>query len=195
MKRYKTVEEYLKGSKWRNELNKLRQLLLSTELKEEVKWGAPHYTLGGKNLIGIAGFKKYFGLWFHQGVLLKDPKKILINAQEGKTQALRQWRFNNIQEIDDDLILSYIHEAIQNQKDGKEIKPTKKPFVTPELIKKTLDSNPAFKEMFESFNLTRKREVIEYVCSPKKEETRLKKLDQVIPMVIQGVSPNDKYRK
>jgi uncharacterized protein YdeI (YjbR/CyaY-like superfamily) len=39
--------------------------------------------------VGIGGFKSYFGLWFHQGALLTDKAGVLINAQEGRTKALR----------------------------------------------------------------------------------------------------------
>jgi uncharacterized protein YdeI (YjbR/CyaY-like superfamily) len=45
---------------------------------------------GGKNLLGIGAFKNHFGLWFFQGSLLKQNTKLLVNAQEGKTQAMRQ---------------------------------------------------------------------------------------------------------
>jgi uncharacterized protein YdeI (YjbR/CyaY-like superfamily) len=93
MKRANSVDEYIADAgTWKNELKRLREILRSTELKEEVKWGGPCYTCDGKNVVGIAGFKSYFGLWFHQGALLKDPKKVLMNAQEGKTKAMRQWR-------------------------------------------------------------------------------------------------------
>ena len=37
-------------------------------------------------------FKEYFGIWFFQGGTLVDELKVLTNAQEGKTKAMRQWR-------------------------------------------------------------------------------------------------------
>ncbi|MGI9262900.1 MAG: DUF1801 domain-containing protein, partial [Woeseiaceae bacterium] len=65
MKRKKTVEDYIDASdQWSAELTKLRSILTATELTEEVKWGAPCYTYDGKNVVGIAGFKSYVGLWF-----------------------------------------------------------------------------------------------------------------------------------
>jgi uncharacterized protein YdeI (YjbR/CyaY-like superfamily) len=68
-------------------------------MTETVKWGVPVYTIEGKNIVGIAGFKAYVGLWFFQGAMLKDKKKKLINAQDGKTKALRQCRLNSVKEI------------------------------------------------------------------------------------------------
>ena len=43
-------------------------------MKEECKWGKPTYTVDGKNIVIMQGFKEYFGLGFFQGALLKDPK-------------------------------------------------------------------------------------------------------------------------
>ncbi len=66
MKRYKTVDEFIDSAEqYQTELIQLRKILLGTALTEEVKWGAPCYTFGGKNIVGIGAFKSYFGLWFH----------------------------------------------------------------------------------------------------------------------------------
>jgi hypothetical protein len=91
MKRAKSVDEYIADAgSWKSELKRLREILQSTELEEDVKWGGPCYTYNGKNVVGMTGFKSYFGLWFHQGALLKDQKNVLMNAQEGRTKALQK---------------------------------------------------------------------------------------------------------
>ena len=122
-----TVEDYLnKHQDWKKPLTKFREILLGTDLEETIKWGAPVYSLHGKNVVGTGAFKTYVGLWFFQGAFLKDPAGLLVNAQDGKTKALRQLRFTTKEEIDYDLVKKYIREAIQNQKAGKEIKPDTK---------------------------------------------------------------------
>ena len=60
----------------------LRKLIRETRLEETVKWDAPCYTLNGKNVLGIASFKSYVGLWFHNGVFLKDSADHLIQASD-----------------------------------------------------------------------------------------------------------------
>lgn len=80
-------------SSWDQELALLKSIIQKTGLKETVKWGIPVFTFNGQNIVGIAGFKSFFALWFYNGIFLKDPNKVLINAQEGVTKALRQWRF------------------------------------------------------------------------------------------------------
>ena len=64
--------------RWKAEIAEMRRALAGFNLKEECKWGKPTYTLDGKNIVIIQGFKDYFGLGFFQGALLKDPKKVLV---------------------------------------------------------------------------------------------------------------------
>ncbi len=54
MKRYKTPEEYIANNKdWQQSLILLRDILLSTQMTETVKWGVPVYTFLGKNIVGF----------------------------------------------------------------------------------------------------------------------------------------------
>ncbi len=48
----------------------MRRVLASFPMKEECKWGKPTYTVNGKNIVILQGFKEYFGLGFFQGALL-----------------------------------------------------------------------------------------------------------------------------
>ena len=143
MKRAISVDEYIADAgSWKSELVRLREILRSTELEEDVKWGGPCYTYNGKNVVGMAGFKSYFGLWFHQGALLNDQKKVLMNAQEGRTKALRQWRMQTAKDIKPTIIKSYVREAIKLADEGKQIAPArKKPLVVPPDLKKALGAN------------------------------------------------------
>ena len=110
----KSVEDFFdRDSPWKNELQQMRRILLSTGLTEALKWGMPHYHLGAKNLLGLCGYKAYFGIWFHTGAELPDPAGKLSNAQPGKTKMMRQWRMTSAADIDEALILDYVQDAIQ----------------------------------------------------------------------------------
>ena len=196
MKRAKSVDEYIENSPhWQSELNKLREILTSTALTEEIKWGAPCYTHGGKNIVGIAAFKDYFGLWFHQGVFLSDPAGVLINAQEGKTKALRQWRFTSGKDIKVRQIKSYVSEAIGLQEQGKELKPERnKKFDVPAELDQALAGNRQAKAAFAQLTPGRQREYATYVAEAKREATRVGRTEKVIPMILAGVGLHDKYR-
>ncbi len=195
MKNIKTVEDYIAGTgEWTEALEKLRSILLDTEMEETVKWGAPVYTIDGKNVVGIGAFKSYFGLWFFQGVFLKDKENVLVNAQEGKTKALRQWRFNSISEMDEKLIKKYVLEAIENQRAGLELKPEKKQLVLPDELAQALKANADLKKAFQKLTPGRQKEYAEYISEAKRAETRQSRLEKCEPLILKGIGLNDKYR-
>ena len=196
MKRYKTVDEYISSSKqWNNELQELRKIILNTDLEETVKWGAPVYTFDNKNVVGLGAFKSYVGLWFFQGALLKDKRKKLVSAQEGVTKALRQWRFNSVDEIDDKIVLEYVNEAIKNQKEGKEIKPSKKSAIkVPKELTELFKKNRKLKKSFDHLTPFKQREYCDYIEGAKREATINSRMEKIIPMILKGVGLHDKYR-
>ena len=198
MKRYKTPEEYIVNHKvWQQSLILLRDILLSTQLTETIKWGVPVYTFEEKNIVGLGAFKSYVGLWFFQGALLNDKKKKLINAQEGKTKALRQWRFNSVKEIEaeSETIKLYLEEAILNQKQGREIKPErKKTLEIPKELIGFFKKDKKVKESFNSLSLSKQREYAEYISETKRDETKQKRLLKIVPIILKGKGLNDKYR-
>ncbi len=196
MKRANSVDEYIDDAGiWKDELKRLRSILQSTELQEDVKWGGPCYTYGGKNVVGMAGFKSYFGLWFHQGALLKDQKKFLINAQEGRTKALRQWRMQTVKDIKPAIIKSYVKEAIKLAKEGKQIAPArKKPIVVPTALKKAFQKNKLASDHFKNMRPGLQREYADYITDAKRDDTKLRRIEKILPMISKGVGLNDKYR-
>lgn len=192
----KKIETYLaKQASWTNELTVLRTIFKSTELVEEVKWGTPTYTYNGSLVAGFAGFKNHYAIWFHQGVFLKDEEKQLVNAQEGKTKAMRQWRFEKETKVDPTLIRLYIEEAIANAKAGKKVKPqqNKTPEI-PEIFQKELEKNAQLNSAF--FNLTpgKQREYASHIGEAKREATQVKRMEKSIPLILSGKGLHDKYK-
>ena len=55
--------------RWELEIAEMRRVLARFAMKEECKWGKPTYTVDGKNVLILQGFKEYFGLGFFQGAL------------------------------------------------------------------------------------------------------------------------------
>ena len=196
MKKHDSVDDYIeKAPHWQDELRQLRKALLATGLDETVKWGAPCYTFAGKNLVGLAAFKSYVGLWFHQGALLSDPEHVLINAQAGKTKALRQWRFGSKREIKVRTVKAYIQEAIELQRQGKALKADRsKPVVLPPELRKALAANKRAKAAFEKLTPGRRREYADYVGEAKRESTRRARVEKAIPLIVAGKGLHDKYR-
>lgn len=197
MKKVISVEEYIEANKYFAEaLTVLRNIIKTTELNESIKWNAPIYDLNGKNVIGLGAFKQHFGLWFFNGVFLKDELKLLVNAQENKTKALRQMRFNSISEIDNKMVLNYINEAIENQKLGKEIKPTrnKTPIEIPDELSALLNTDKALHKSFKAISLSKQREYCSYISEAKRDATKQTRLKKITPLILQGAGLHDKYK-
>ncbi len=183
-----------KVNQWAEELGLLRAIVQKTELVETIKWGGEIYTLNNKNVLGIGGFKSYFGIWFMNGVFLKDEAKVLVNANEGVTKGLRQWRFNSANEINEKLLMQYIQEAIANEKAGLAIKPEKKEAMHCDYLTKALKEDNVLNSAFEQFTPYRQKEFWEYMATAKQEKTKVTRFEKIKPMILERRGLNDKYR-
>ena len=179
---------------WTEELEILRTIIDKTELVETKKWNSPVFTYNSKNVIGLGGFKGYFGLWFFKGVFLSDEANVLVNANEENTKSLRQGRFTSKEEINEKLVLSYIKEAIEVEIAGLEIKPEKKETVIPEVLQSALDNSPELQSAFEALPPYKQREHCEHIESAKREATKLSRLDKSKTLILEGKGVHDKYR-
>ena len=199
MERPKSVEHFIaEQGEWKEMLVKLREIILAADLEEKIKWAMPCYMDRGKNIASIFATKEFVGLWFFQGALLADQYQVLSNAQEGKTKAMRRWKFYSIEELDQIKIHEYLFEAIENQRAGRQIKPargTQKPLIIPPQLQEALEDSAALNAAFNEFTLGKKREFTDYISEAKREETKLKRLEKVKPMIMAGIGLNDKYRK
>ena len=196
MKKIHSIEEYIETHEhFSDALTLLRNIIISTGLNEAIKWSAPVYDIDDKNVVGLGAFKQHFGIWFFNGVFLKDDLNLLVNAQE-KTKALRQMRFNSIDEINKDAVLAYVKEAIENQKAGKEIKPdrSKKKTVIPPELRTVLDKDAALLTSFNALTPSKQREYCEHIASAKREPTKLSRLEKIKPMISKGMGLYDKYK-
>ena len=183
-----------KNNNWTEELDLLKEIIAQTELVETTKWGAPVYVLNNKNVIGIGGFKSYFGIWFFNGVFLKDQNNVLVNAQEGVTKSQRQWRFNSKEEVNEKEVLAYIIEAIENEKAGKVIKATTKEILISKELQLELESDNSLAEAFQKFSLAKQREFHEYIEEAKREATKLARIEKNKPLILEKKGLNDKYK-
>src|SRR5437667_10872489 len=140
------VDGYLRKSKqWQEELQKLRRIVLDCGLSEEVKWRVPCYSFQGRNVLFIGRLKESCVLSFVKGVLLKDPKRILVQQTEN-SQSVRIIRFTNVAEIVklEPVLKAYINEAIAVEKAGLKVKLKKtSEFIIPEELQTKFDEIPA----------------------------------------------------
>lgn len=183
------------NAKWAEELTILASIINKAPLEKSIKWGAEVFTWEGQNVVSYGGFKNFFSLWFYNGVFLKDKYAVLINASEGKTKSLRQWRFTSKEEIDEKKISEYILEAIEIEKKGLKIKQEK--FVAvppPELLADALKTDKIFHTAFKNLTPGKQKEYIIYLNEAKQEATKIKRLEKIRTMILEGKGLNDKYK-
>jgi len=182
-----------KAKQWQIEFEKLRTIVLDCDLSEELKWGVPCYTFEKSNIVLIHGFKEYCALLFHKGVLLKDTAGILVSQTEN-TQATRQIRFTNVEEIEEmeHILKAYIREAIEVEKAGLKV-PYKKTteFNMPEEFQKALDENPTLKTAFEALTPGRRRGYLLHFSQPKQSKTRVSRIEKALQQIFEGKGLND----
>ncbi|MDB5226754.1 MAG: hypothetical protein JWN78_947 [Bacteroidota bacterium] len=189
------VDAYLsKATKRREEMEKLRMIILDCGLTEELKWGQPCYTFQNSNIVLIQGFKEYCALLFFKGVLLKDPNGILIKTGEN-TRVGRQIRFNNVREIIElkSILKIYINKAIEVEKSGlKMTSKEKTKLIFPEEFQKKLNKMPALKAAFDVLTPGRQRGYHLYFSAPKQSKTRESRIEKCIPQILNGKGINDR---
>ncbi|MBA3901894.1 MAG: YdeI/OmpD-associated family protein [Bacteroidetes bacterium] len=182
-----------KASKWQEEYENLRTIILDCGLTEELKWGVPCYTFQKSNIVLIHGFKEYCALLFHKGVLLKDENNLLIQQTEN-VQAARQIRFKNLGEIigKEPVLKAFIHEAIEVEKAGLKIDLKKTTeYNMPEEFQKRLEENKKLKTAFEGLTPGRQRGYILYFTNAKQSKTRELRIEKHLEKILSGKGLDD----
>jgi uncharacterized protein YdeI (YjbR/CyaY-like superfamily) len=189
------VDEYINHkSTWSEELKQLRAIMLSSGMEETVKWGGPTYTINGKNVCGLAAFKNHCGIWFFNGVFLKDEQGLLINAQE-KTKAMRQMCFDRGDVISSELVEDYVLEAIVNEKKGLKVAPSKPgQYVMSEYLKSVMSEDSDLLNGYNALSPGKQKEYSNYISEAKQEKTKAARLTKIKPMILSGAGLHDKYK-
>lgn len=178
--------------KWREEFEALRTIALDSELAEELKWYQACYTLQGKNVVLIHGFKEFCALMFFKGALLRDPNRILVTP--GQHQSARQIRFTNFREIVKmkPIVKAYIREAIKMEKAGLKVKLKETAdFTIPNEFQKKLDEIPGLTAAFRALTPGRQRQYIFHFSQPKQSKTRESRVEKCMHQILIGKGLND----
>jgi uncharacterized protein YdeI (YjbR/CyaY-like superfamily) len=172
---------------WKAEIAAMRRVLAGLAMKEECKWGKPTFTVDGKNIVIMQGFKDYFALGFFQGALLKDPKKILV--QLGQVQAGRVMKFTSAKDITANAatIKAYVSEAIAIEKAGLRMKPRKtSDFPVPGELSERFRKDPAFRRAFNALTPGRQRGYLYHFAAAKQSATRTARIKKAMPAIFEG---------
>ncbi|MBE2226800.1 MAG: YdeI/OmpD-associated family protein [Ignavibacteria bacterium] len=197
MKKSKTnpkVDWYFsKPRNWKEEISILRDVILSSGLNEELKWGCPCYTLEDKNIVLIHIFKEYCAVLFFKGALLKDQENILIQ-QTKNVQSGRQMRFISLAEVKElkPVLKAYINEAITIEKAGLKVEFKKTAeYDMPEEFQIRLDEDAALKKAFYALTPGRQRGYLLYFSAAKQSKTREARVEKYVKNILNGKGMDD----
>ena len=173
--------------RWKAEIATMRRVLAALAMTEECKWGKPTYTVDGKNIVILQGFKEYFALGFFQGALLKDSRKILV--QLGQVHAGRVMKFTSAKDITAKAatIKAYVREAIAVEKAGLRMKPKRTSDVpVPEELSERFRKDQRFKRAFEALTPGRQRSYLYHFAAAKQSATRVARIEKAMPAIFEG---------
>ena len=179
--------------RWGEEFEALRAIALEFPLTEDLKWFQACYTLEGKNVVLIYGFKEFCALMFFKGALLKDPHHNIL-ATPGQHQSTRQIRFTDIHEITNQktIVKAYIREAIEVEKAGLKVTLKKtSDFKIPAEFQQKLNELPALKTAFGALTPGRQRAYLFYFSQPKQAKTRESRVEKCLQQILNGKGLND----
>jgi uncharacterized protein YdeI (YjbR/CyaY-like superfamily) len=156
-------------------------------MTEECKWGKPTYTIDGKNIVIMQGFKEYFALGFFQGALLRDRKKVLV--QLGQIHAARVMKFTSVKDItaQASTVKAYVREAIAVEKAGLRMERRKtSDFPVPEELTERFRRDQRFKRAFDALTPGRQRSYLYHFAAAKQSATRVARIEKAMPAIFEG---------
>ena len=182
-----------KESPWQEAYALLRDIALDCGLTEELKWGCPCYTVGGRNVVLIHGFKEYCALLFFKGALLDDPKGLLVQQTEN-VQSARQIRFTSAREVQklERVLKTYIRNAADVETSGRKVvlKQTKE-FSMPAEFATRLKASPPLKQAFDALTPGRQRAYLLHFSSATQSATRAARVERNEARILEGKGLQD----
>lgn len=182
-----------KVHRWEEELKYLRALVLECGLAEEVKWGAPCYTINKKNVVMLAAFNDCCAISFMKGSLLKDTERILEKPGEN-TQAGRVVRFTSLEQIVHlaDTLKDYIREAMKLEAAGAKAKWTASAELEfPDELLEAFEQQRELEHAFKALTPGRQRGYVIFFTGAKQSKTRKSRIEKCTPDILAGKGMHD----
>lgn len=188
------VDALLAQENWHEERKALRDIILSSDLVEEIKWGKLCYTFEGSNVAIFYGLKAYCGIGFFKGALLSDPQGVL-HSQGKNSQAVRMFRFTDVEQIAAaaPIIRAYLAEAIAIEKSGAKIDFKEKDALEfPQELLDWFAEDPAFEAAFKALTPGRQRGYNLHFSGAKQSATRCSRIEKALPRIMDGKGLQDR---
>lgn len=179
---------------WRPEIEKLRTILLSLGLDEDLKWGKPCFVTEGKNVAIIQPFKAHCSLLFFKGALLKDTHG-LLRSQGANTQSAMRLEFTSQGQITKPAVSSYVKQAIAVARAGLEVDlGARRELELPVELTRVLKKDRRLAQAFDALTPGRRRAYVLHFTGAKQTQTRSARIEKCIPKILAGLGMNDGER-
>ena len=156
--------------------------------EEGIKWGMPHFMVGGKNVGGMSAFKAHCAFVVHG------------EGRQGETEGMGAYgKIATPDQLPSDAeMIAKLKDAAnrvaqQGSATGGKKRAPKPELPVPDDLAARLSADRKAAEVFAGFAPSHRREYIEWITEAKREETRAKRLDQTIEWLREGKKRNWKY--
>lgn len=156
------------------------------DAEETIKWSMPHFTVGGRNVAGIAAFKAHCAFVIHG-----DGRQGDAMGQYGKITSLAD--LPPAEELN-----AKLRDAAARAAAGPVPKPQKAPkapIAMPPEFAAALSATPGAQAHYEGFTPAQQREYLEWITEAKTAATRDKRIAQAVEWIAEGKKRNWKYEK
>ena len=189
MKRCSRVDDYIAGAEpfARPILERLRVVMaeVAPHAVEDIKWGAPHWVVSGRNLAGMGAFKSHARFFLHGAM-----------SPEEKTTWDRFGKLTKVEDCPDaDQLKAILEPRIASLGAGKALaRSTPKDAIPmPEDFASSLGNVAGAIDNWQSFTDAQRRDYLDWVVSAKREDTRVRRIATATEWIADGKRRNWKY--
>ena len=188
------IERYLsKDRPWRAEMVALRDILLSEDLEETLKWRSPCYRAHGANVLMMDALNEAAFVSFFKGVLLDDPEARL-EPPGPNSRSARYFKFTSLDAIEagEKALRAFVRQAIENEKKGLKVDLPDDDFDLPEELAEAMADDPELAEAFDSLTPGRRRGWAIHIGGAKQAATRVSRIEKARPLILAGKGMHDR---
>jgi uncharacterized protein YdeI (YjbR/CyaY-like superfamily) len=156
------------------------------EAEEAIKWGMPHFTVGGKNVVGMAAFKAHAA--------------VMIHGEDDSAEGMGTLgKIGALGELPPDQELAPRFRAaadalVSGRASTRAAKP-KSEIPMPEDFARALDAAPQAHAFFDTLAPSYRRDYLEWIVEAKRAETRTKRIATAVEWLAEGKKRNWKYER
>lgn len=178
---------------WATGLARLRDICLSADLEEVVRWGQACYRHAGRNIAILGAYQDRFVLGFFNAALMKDPEGILEKPGPNTQHANSIYFTDNAQVAAlEKTILAYLEEAKGYAEEGKKPPRAEHDLELPQELVEAMDADSELAKAFHALTPGRQRSYVIILNGAKKTETRIHRIEKFRDKIIDGKGANER---